>query len=64
MINWIIIYLFIGLRFGLFVENGNERLNPNNEELRLNWIERILMIILWPFTMSVFVITFIREYFK
>ena len=64
MLNWIIIYLFIGLVFGFFVEKGNERLNPDNEELRLNGVERILMITLWPFTMSIFIVTLIREYFK
>tara|TARA_R110001592_G_scaffold301508_1_gene572873 strand:+ start:298 stop:489 length:192 start_codon:yes stop_codon:yes gene_type:complete len=56
----IVMYLIIGTVFTLVVDIACNLVGAKT----FNTLERIMCIIFWPITMPLFIISFVREYFK
>ena len=63
----ILTYLLIGIIFTFLVDLLINYLyyldDPLIEDMQWNNLQRVLCILLWPFALAVFIITFLQKYF-
>jgi arginine exporter protein ArgO len=61
-------YFFIGIGFIFFIDllfNIKQIKNhPKMKNTSWGWFERLLAVIIWPIAVTIFMISFLKTYFK
>ena len=63
MVNYILTYLLVGVGFCLVIDLGNEYYarSNNGDHVALNNIERLLLMVIWPFGLIIFLMILIKN---